>query len=53
MKRCPRCQVRPVLMGELCNACNVNVAFNNAVAKMEDDAEIIEHHVFITLHKYN
>jgi hypothetical protein len=24
----------------------VNVAFNHAVAKMEDETEIIEHHVF-------
>jgi len=46
MKRCPRCQIRPAQAGEMCNTCNVNVAFNHAVAKMEDETEIIEHHVF-------
>ena len=51
MMRCPRCQIRPVTTGELCNTCNDNVAFNHAVAKMEDEAEIIEHHVFERIKK--
>ena len=46
MKSCPRCLVRPVTMGELCNACNVNVVFNRAIATAENDTEIIEHHIF-------
>ena len=35
----------------MCNTCNVNVAFNHAVAKMEDETEIIEHHVFERIKK--
>jgi len=51
MKRCPRCQIRPVQAGEMCNTCNVNVAFNHAIAKMEDETEIVEHHVFERIKK--
>jgi predicted nucleic acid-binding Zn-ribbon protein len=29
----------------------VNVAFNHAIAKMEDETEIIEHHVFERIKK--
>lgn len=35
----------------MCNTCNVNVAFNHAIAKMEDETEIIEHHVFERIKK--
>jgi len=35
----------------MCNTCNVNVAFNHAIAKMEDETEIVEHHVFERIKK--
>ena len=46
MKRCPRCNIRAAVMGELCTTCQINVHFNKAVLNAVTDEEVTEWHVF-------
>ena len=46
MKRCPRCNIRAATIGELCNTCQVQVSFQQAVSDAETDEEVVEWHVF-------